>query len=244
VETDLLDVRPGDPSNQIKSAAHIPIEALPEAQSELPDKNQTIRIANTGPEALQAQEILNHQAQLETNFTYTTGQPPHRLWRPNDFLAEILPNLKPATAMDLACGAGREAAYLSQKGWQVTAVDHLPDALTRAKSLAQRYGQTRIQWLQNDLRNWRPGQPYDLVTMFFYLDRPLIQQIAPLTKNLIFESFSPQHRATHNKPKEPLTISQEELKLLVQPLQIRHLSEEQRTSGRHTTRLWAQRQTK
>ncbi|MCP3756990.1 class I SAM-dependent methyltransferase [Streptomyces sp. TBY4] len=41
--------------------------------------------------------------------------------------------LPPAQAVDLGCGTGRQARYLAEHGWQVTAVDYTPEAISAAR---------------------------------------------------------------------------------------------------------------
>ena len=42
---------------------------------------------------------------------------------PTALVVETAANLSPGTAVDLACGGGRNALYLAEKGWTVTAID-------------------------------------------------------------------------------------------------------------------------
>ena len=42
---------------------------------------------------------------------------------PTPLLVETAGKLKPGRALDLACGTGRNAVWLAQHGWHVTAVD-------------------------------------------------------------------------------------------------------------------------
>jgi SAM-dependent methyltransferase len=42
---------------------------------------------------------------------------------PTQLIVEVAEKLAPGVAFDLACGAGRNALYLAEQGWQVTAVD-------------------------------------------------------------------------------------------------------------------------
>ena len=42
---------------------------------------------------------------------------------PTVLVAEVPQKLTPGIAIDLACGAGRNALYLAERGWAVTAVD-------------------------------------------------------------------------------------------------------------------------
>jgi len=42
---------------------------------------------------------------------------------PSRFLVAEVANLRPGAALDLACGAGRNAVWLAEQGWRVTGVD-------------------------------------------------------------------------------------------------------------------------
>lgn len=42
---------------------------------------------------------------------------------PNRFVAEALDGVEPGRALDLAAGEGRNAVWLAERGWEVTAVD-------------------------------------------------------------------------------------------------------------------------
>ncbi|MDX6324442.1 MAG: hypothetical protein QOK15_796 [Nocardioidaceae bacterium] len=55
---------------------------------------------------------------------------------PNQFVASELDGLAPARALDLGCGEGRNAIWLAQQGWQVTALDFSQVAVDRGRRLA------------------------------------------------------------------------------------------------------------
>ena len=42
---------------------------------------------------------------------------------PSEFLVSEVQGLTPGAALDLACGAGRNAVWLARHGWRVTGVD-------------------------------------------------------------------------------------------------------------------------
>ena len=42
---------------------------------------------------------------------------------PNRFLPDLVADLAPGRALDLACGEGRNTVWLAQQGWTVTGVD-------------------------------------------------------------------------------------------------------------------------
>ena len=95
------------------------------------------------------------------------------LWtsEPNRFLVAETAALRPGRALDLACGEGRNAVWLAERGWQVTGVDFAEVALEKARSLANGRGVVG-EWVAADLLDYRPEQgAFDLV-LIFYLQVP------------------------------------------------------------------------
>src|SRR6266545_1648287 len=90
---------------------------------------------------------------------------------PNRFLVAEVESLEPGRALDVACGAGRNAVWLAERGWTVTGVDFSDVALANARRLATERG-VEIEWVQADLCEWRPaGAAFDLVAVL-YLQLP------------------------------------------------------------------------
>jgi len=58
--------------------------------------------------------------------------------------------LPPGRALDVGCGTGRDAVYLAQRGWHVTAVDIVDDAIAKARQRAADEG-VRVQWVAGDV---------------------------------------------------------------------------------------------
>ena len=85
---------------------------------------------------------------------------------PNRFLVDEVTGLKPGTALDVACGEGRNAIWLAQNGWQVVGVDFSPVGLEKAHRLAVESGVT-VEWVQGDLTTWEPPNTYDLVVVMY-----------------------------------------------------------------------------
>jgi len=56
----------------------------------------------------------------------------------------------PARALDVGCGSGRDAVYLAQRGWQVTAVDFVDAALESARRRADD-ASVQVRWVQGDV---------------------------------------------------------------------------------------------
>lgn len=92
------------------------------------------------------------------------------LWsaEPNRFLVAEAGALEPGRALDLACGEGRNAIWLAERGWRITGVDFSDVAIGKARQLAAARG-VEGEWLAADLRDYRPPtRAFDLV-LFFYL---------------------------------------------------------------------------
>ncbi len=91
------------------------------------------------------------------------------LWteRPNQLLVEEISGLKTGRALDLGAGEGRNAAWLAEQGWQVTAVDFSRVALERGAAIAQRAG-VKVEWVPADLTEYRPAAAtFDLVVILY-----------------------------------------------------------------------------
>jgi SAM-dependent methyltransferase len=85
----------------------------------------------------------------------------------------------PGRALDLACGVGRHALWLAERGWQVTAVDASAVAIEilqrRAKERGVDVG-ARVADLERGEFVIEPGA-YDLIVVTCYLQRDLFPAI-------------------------------------------------------------------
>ncbi|HXV93953.1 MAG TPA: class I SAM-dependent methyltransferase, partial [Pseudonocardia sp.] len=73
----------------------------------------------------------------------------------NRWVADALTGSPPGTALDLACGEGRNAVWLAEQGWEVTGVDFSATALGKAAALAEHRG-VRVTWVHADVTAWTP----------------------------------------------------------------------------------------
>ena len=88
---------------------------------------------------------------------------------PNTLVAELLADVPPGAAVDLAAGEGRHALWLAGRGWRVTAVDFSATGLDRGRS---RPGADRVTWVTADVLAWdAPPGSLDLV-LVAYLHLP------------------------------------------------------------------------
>lgn len=95
---------------------------------------------------------------------------------PNQFVAEVVGALRPGTAIDVAAGEGRNAIWMVEQGWTVTAADYSDVAIQRARALAdERLGDraSSLTTVAADATLPVPGGPgaYDLA-LFSYLQLP------------------------------------------------------------------------
>ena len=106
----------------------------------------------------------------EWNARYSTTE---LLWSadPNRFLAEVAGPLPAGRALDLACGEGRNAIWLAERGWQATGVDFSDVALEKAARLATARS-VGVEWVCADVVAFEPEQQaFDLVAVcYLHLD--------------------------------------------------------------------------
>ncbi|MEO5708195.1 MAG: methyltransferase domain-containing protein [Nocardioidaceae bacterium] len=94
---------------------------------------------------------------------------------PNQFVASELAGLPPARALDLAAGEGRNALWLADHGWSVTAIDFSLAGLDKGRSLQERHVRGRdldVDWVHADVLTYETGPtPFDLA-LLAYLQLP------------------------------------------------------------------------
>ena len=95
------------------------------------------------------------------------------LWtaEPNRLLAAEVAGLVPGRALDVACGEGRNAVWLAERGWRVTGIDFSDVALAKAAELAAARG-VEVEWVLADVVEQEPEPgAFDLVAVL-YLQLP------------------------------------------------------------------------
>jgi SAM-dependent methyltransferase len=87
--------------------------------------------------------------------------------QPNRFLVQEVDGLRPGRALDIAAGEGRNALWLAERGWVVTAVDFSSVAIDKGRRLAAERG-LEVEWLVADVVPFDPGlDRFDLVIAFY-----------------------------------------------------------------------------
>lgn len=118
---------------------------------------------------------------------------------PSAWLQRFAPS-PPATALDVACGAGRNLRWLAEAGWRVTGVDRDTAATAPLRTLAE--------IVDADIENapWPlDGRQFDLVAVCNYLWRPLFDTVKAAVKPggwLIWETFA-DGQQTIGRPSRP-----------------------------------------
>jgi len=110
-------------------------------------------------------------------------------------------------ALDVACGRGRHALFLAERGWAVRAIDRDADAIDALRSEAARRGLA----MHADVLDLEAGETdlgretYDLILVVHYLHRPLfpalLTALAP-GGYLLYETFTVD-QARRGKPSNP-----------------------------------------
>ena len=96
---------------------------------------------------------------------------------PVTFLEDWLPVLPVGRALDVACGAGRNAIRLAQAGYQVDAIDISREGLKLAREEAKNQG-LNINWIEHDLDEpYRFETGYDLIIILWYVNPGLIARL-------------------------------------------------------------------
>ena len=85
---------------------------------------------------------------------------------PNRFLAPEVAGLEPGKALDLAAGEGRNAIWLAQQGWTVTAVDFSSVGIDKARRISAEK-KVDVTWVVDDVITFETDADFDLVIVFY-----------------------------------------------------------------------------
>jgi 2-polyprenyl-3-methyl-5-hydroxy-6-metoxy-1,4-benzoquinol methylase len=126
--------------------------------------------------------------------------------RPSPFLSREIDKIKllaPGhTALDIACGEGRNSVFLAQNGFRVTGLDISDVGIAKGVARASNAG-VEIDFRQINLHGYSISEKYNLILNFNFLLRDLIpSEVQALTPGglLLFDTIleSPQLLASHD----------------------------------------------
>jgi len=148
-----------------------------------------------------------------TDWDQRYRQGAHKWRQPDPFLLAayrefIAPGRsRPRRALDVAGGVGRHALWLARRGWQVTLADASKVGLAEARRRALK-ASVKLELIQRDLRrSMLPRGRYDLVLVFFFLERRLFPALARALKPggiLVYKTYTrPQLKLGTTGPRDP-----------------------------------------
>jgi SAM-dependent methyltransferase len=145
---------------------------------------------------------------------------------PDPFLVQVTPLIRErlpqsGRALDLAGGAGRNAAYAAGLGFTVTMVDASAAALDKARARG-----VPLTLVQADLERGEYSPPpasFDLVMVFFYLYRPLFPALQAALKPgglLVYRTYTVDRLRTHPDANPSFLLQPGELRNAFGDLQV------------------------
>jgi SAM-dependent methyltransferase len=100
---------------------------------------------------------------------------------PSALLVQYARHARPGPALDVACGAGRNALFLAEQGFTVDAVDISDVGLQRLQSTArQRELKVRSHCLDLMDEPELPGEAYNLIVMVRFVAQSLTSRLAEI----------------------------------------------------------------
>jgi SAM-dependent methyltransferase len=133
----------------------------------------------------------------------------------NRFLVAEAESLAPARALDLACGEGRNAVWLAERGWRVTGVDFSEVGIEKARQL-QDARRVHANWVVADLLRYRPEPRAFELVIVLYLQVPGVQRtpilraaaqaVAPAGIFLLVAHDSSNIERGHGGPQDPAVL--------------------------------------
>ncbi|HET9167454.1 MAG TPA: class I SAM-dependent methyltransferase, partial [Candidatus Angelobacter sp.] len=168
------------------------------------------------------------------NKKYSEGS--HTSLDPDPFLVsvydEFLFGTSPGLALDVAGGVGRHAIWLAQRGWRVGLLDISEVGIQQAKENMTRTGTvSSISVEVCDLNSMQDmgREQYDLVVVFFYLQRELFPALAASLKPggfLIYKTYTTEQKNFPGGPSHPMFLLEpNELLRVFSSLRILHYHE-------------------
>jgi SAM-dependent methyltransferase len=129
-------------------------------------------------------------------------------------------------ALDVACGRGRHAIWLAERGLTTVAVDRNADAIREVNDAARERGlplRAEVRDLESGVNPFRDDAAFDVIVVVHYLHRPLfpalLDALAP-GGLLVYETFT-RAQAARGRPTNPdFLLKPGELIGLVRPLDV------------------------
>jgi tellurite methyltransferase len=135
---------------------------------------------------------------------------------PDPFLVsayeEFLADRPAGSALDLAGGVGRHAIWLAQRGWLVKLLDISEVGIRQAEENAARTGTASsisVKACDLSTAQYLGREQYDLVVVFFYLQREVFPALAAAIKPggfLIYKTYTTEQKHFAGGPSHPMFL--------------------------------------
>ncbi len=150
-----------------------------------------------------------------------------------EFVEPLFPHA--GSALDAAGGTGRHAIWLAQHGWRVTLLDISEIGIAKARQRAGDLAR-HIEFRAEDLKEFSArGEQYDLVVVFFYLQREVFPELVMALKPgglLIYKTYTREGPRFGKGPTHPMyLLDKNELLHAFPGLQVLHYQETIRERG-------------
>jgi tellurite methyltransferase len=165
------------------------------------------------------------------------GERSHSSLEPDPFLVsaynEFLFGTSPGLALDVAGGVGRHSIWLAQRGWRVKLLDISEVGIQQAMENAKRSGTAgAISTEVRDLNTIQDlgREQYDLIVVFFYLQRELFPALAAALKlggHLVYKTYTTEQKNFPGGPSHPM--------FLLEPNELLHAFRSMRVLHYHET---------
>ncbi len=152
----------------------------------------------------------------KTLWNHKYSERSHSSLEPDPFLvsaySEFTAPGKLGTALDVAGGAGRHSLWLAERGWQVRLVDISEVGVELAKKNLAGLGPASTFEIEvRDLQARRNlgRRQYDLILVFFYLQRSLFPALISALKPggfLVYKTYTVEQRRFRGGPSHPLHL--------------------------------------
>lgn len=161
-------------------------------------------------------------------------------------VVELLEDLPPGQALDVAGGAGRHAIWLAARGWDVLLVDASEVGLRLARERAHEDGVT-LRVLQRGLGlEPLPAGPFDLVVVVAFLDHDVLDAVPGVLApggRLVFVHPTTTNLERHDRPPRRFLLEPGEMVAIADrlELEVEVCEEGWSVDGRHEARMRARR---
>ena len=82
---------------------------------------------------------------------------------PTGLLPKIVEQIeKPGKALDMGCGTGVDSVFMASKGWEVTCLDFMAEAIQMTNERAEE-NNVSLNAIQTDIIDWQCDEKFDLL---------------------------------------------------------------------------------